>query len=152
MNSQANGHLRVLKEAAPLVSPQRELLGQSFVVLRVTGVSPPPDVSDAALSALWDDAATAVNVWLHIGLMYWNPYRPTFMGVCEVVDPEECDVDPRRRYIRSTGTFYTLWEGMHACRDCLLLRGQLYQLEDGDRPIGRMTPPTRPFAPTGAAA
>jgi hypothetical protein len=72
----------------------RRLFGQGFIVLRFVCKSPLPAASSSA--------SPLSELWLHVALMYWSPYRPTFQQVQEAPAPvAEPDVSDNWKYIQA---------------------------------------------------
>ncbi len=86
-------------------SSQRESLVSGRIVVRLTG--------ETAAGAPDAPQALPTDVFLHIGLMFLSPYRPTFMLVEATEDLREVAVDGRRLYIRAPalGTIVLCSEG-----------------------------------------
>lgn len=79
-----NECLRAMKAAFPKDGPDRKCLLEGFVVLRLTG-RPRDDNLDALVEL--DDPVK--ETWLHVGLQYLSPYRPTFHEVLPAQAPPE---------------------------------------------------------------
>lgn len=92
-----NSCLRAMKAAFPAHSEARTGLLDGFVVVRFTNMP-----SETSLGPLVGDAAQAKDLWLHVGLHYLCPYRPTFMLVTEAPGKAEEDADGGCLWIKVT--------------------------------------------------
>ena len=132
--------LAVLKAAFPRGHTRSSTLVGGFVVGQLT--SRPgrrkrsPDIDDAS-------RFKGRVVYLHIGLMYLSPFRPTF-AVMEALEDAAAD-DPvglDHVFLKATGEFlrgHVVCSQMDFAEDWFL---QLYLLESNARPIARMIPGT----------
>ena len=92
-----NRLIRAMKAACPAGSDQRVLLVDGRVVAHIVGgMMPAANVGKA------DFSSPSVDLWLHVGLMYLSPYRPTFMRVEPVGDLGECVSHPSRVYVKAS--------------------------------------------------
>lgn len=82
-----NAFLRALKAAFPTQSLGRKHLVDGFVFVRLTG-RPSDDNADAFVEL--DEPIK--ETWLHVGLQYLSPFRPTFMEVHVVEGPASGDL------------------------------------------------------------
>lgn len=91
-----NRFLQAMKTMFRPGTDMRKLLLSGFVVAHIVGR---PGGEGAGDGAAEPDQGT--HLWLHVGLMYLSPYRPTFMRVEPVADIAECDPNPRRIYVKA---------------------------------------------------
>lgn len=76
-----NSLLRCMKKVCPTGSEERAKLVQGFVVVHLIGR--PAEGDDEAYLA---SESPVKGAWLHIGLQYLSPYRPTYMALQPVRD------------------------------------------------------------------
>lgn len=91
-----NSCLKAMKEAFPPGTPQRKRLQDGFVVLRLTGKP-----EDADLDAFIDMDEPVADTWLHIGIQYLSPFRPTFMEVELASGVRAEDPEGRRLWVQA---------------------------------------------------
>lgn len=84
LNSLRGSFLKRMSRAFPPRSPERALLVGGDIVLRLRG-SPDPEDMEALVNL---DQPFPV-VWLHVGLMYLCPFRPTFSELVPVPSDED---------------------------------------------------------------
>ena len=128
-----------MKLVCPVGSSNRASLGHAELVVHLVGR---PKVDEGGASA---EPSPIAELWLHIGLMYFSPYEPTFW-VVEVVDnPGETVADDRRVYIKGTDTFSTLYEVFEPMRNKERITMRWYKLEQTPRVIPAFTPEVVPI-------
>lgn len=86
-----NAFIAWMKTVFPPHMPQRAGLLQGRMVVRLRGM---PDMTDE--DALLDEEAAVHDVYLHVGMQYLSPYRPTFM-LLEKDDPGAAESLPAGR-------------------------------------------------------
>lgn len=123
-----------VKQVCPMGSRARLDLIEGRLMVRIVGR--PVALEDM----LAEDGEQTVELWLHIGLHYLSPYEPTFHIVERTADPGEAAPDDRRVYVRSTGEFRRLHEGLAPLRQSSGMWTRWYCLEDADRPVADLKP------------
>jgi hypothetical protein len=89
LRHQCNRLLLAMKAQAPVGSAVRKQIDEGQIVLQFVGES------------LGDDGDDGLEFYAHIGLMYWNPYRPTFHKVEKVPKDESLPFNPARIYVKA---------------------------------------------------
>lgn len=84
-----------MKRMFPVNSRGRKLLLEGFIVLKLTGE--PNDDYEAALA----DEGGFVQTYLHVGLMYLKPFRPTFAKLRTAPDTGEAPFAAGRQYVQA---------------------------------------------------
>lgn len=90
-----NRFIQAMKVACPAGSDQRALLADGRVVAHIVGAGMPEANAEGA-----DLSLASVDLWLHVGMIYFSPFRPTFMRVELVSDLGECAPNPSRIYVK----------------------------------------------------
>lgn len=106
----------------------RKDLSEGFLVVRLLGMS-------NQYEELFEATGGITETWLHVGLMYWSPFEPTFMRVAPVEDPAEVRPLEQRVYLRSANDFLLLRPALEQFRHCDTIAAKWYRLEDTPRPI-----------------
>lgn len=75
--------LRAMKTTFPPTTPQRSMLLGGGIVVRMTSSSRDPLGTEGG-----EQVTGNADLWLHIGMMYLTPYRPTLLQLEEVPRPE----------------------------------------------------------------
>lgn len=88
--------MSVLKKACPHGSPERKALVEGDIVVQISA-KPSGDHTDAYI----DKDSPEREVFLHVGLMYLSPFRPTFMEVVPVPNPSGDVVRERRQFVQA---------------------------------------------------
>ena len=88
-----------MKKIFPVGSSLRKKLIEGFIVLQLEGVERPN--GDHAAQAVFGQGDV---VWLHIGLMYLRPYRPTFQLMHDLPDHVE-NAGGERIVLQGQGVF-----------------------------------------------
>lgn len=93
-----NCFLQAMKRVFAVGSTQRARLLEGYVVAHIVH-------EPSADEAKQDDPESekGLHLWLHIGLMFLSPYRPTFMVVECVAGVSECGPDDMRTYVKAGG-------------------------------------------------
>jgi hypothetical protein len=133
-----NKTLAFIKFVCPTNSTLRTDLIDGNLVLRLTGL---PARDEQLLEAGYE----VVEEWLHIGMHFQSPFRPTFQVVKPVADLGECEPNEKRVYIESAGHFRTLYEGVSPFAACQRVAGRMYKLEMSERPIANFMPQPVPI-------
>ena len=128
-----------IKTVCPPGTSRRVDLVEGRMMLRITGR--PTDYEDL----LAEGGEPVVDLWLHIGLMYLSPYEPLFHCVERVQDPGEVAADPRRVYVKTTGTFARFHQGLLPLRHSSSIWCSWYRLEEAGRPVADFAPEPVPF-------
>lgn len=89
--------LAAMKRIFPKGSQNRRLLLDGQVVVRLMG----EPAEDASYEDMLADSTEMVDEWLHIGLMYLSPFRPTFLRVKETMVPDEVPATNGRVYVQA---------------------------------------------------
>lgn len=92
-----NKFLQAMKTAFPPASPERGALMAGSIVAHIAWRPATDDGQGASLPA-----DPPLESWLHVGLMYLSPYRPTFMQLSLYKDLEECSPSPTRVYVKAS--------------------------------------------------
>jgi hypothetical protein len=105
----------------------RALLVGSCIVARVSGTRD-------------DDDQNVDSLWLHIGFLLQNPYRPVYHQLAEVANPGEA-LGNHRQYLRPLWEILEDFRAMHL----IAVRGvtwsvDWYQLESSELVVGRICP------------
>lgn len=112
----------------------RRDLAEGFLVLRLLTR---PTCDDEPVG----ESDGHADLWLHIGLMYFSPYEPSFMHVEPVASvPGEVPADTRRVYIRSMGEFPSLRSAIGPLRGASTISAKWYRIEEAARPIAEFLP------------
>ena len=87
------------------------------------------------------DLSEKDELFLHIGLQYGSPFRPTFaiLDPCDPTDPLD-DPSPGYRLLRDTGTWVTATKAANMLHQSHTWHSQPYIVEDSLRPVSKMVP------------
>jgi hypothetical protein len=88
LKHQCNRLLQAMKAQAPVGSTVRKQMDEGQIVLRLSG-----EVRDGG-------DPDRLELYVHIGLMYWSPYRPTFHKVERIEYDESLPPNPCRFYVQ----------------------------------------------------
>jgi hypothetical protein len=132
-----NRFLNILKQTFPNRTDAvfKLLLGGHFFAR----VFSPSNGSASSSSDVAPLSLTITHMW-HIGLMYLNPYRPTFQCVDIVGSEGEVDGEPIRIHVQATGSFLTELVAIKLLDKARTWTVTIYQVEGGPRPIGTLRP------------
>ena len=86
-----------------------------------------------------------MELWLHIGLHYLNPFAPTFHEARPLYGYSELAPDKNRVYVESVGRFADPYKPMFAFAKCSTISARWYRLEETERPIARFVPSPLPI-------
>jgi hypothetical protein len=89
LRHQCHRLLLAIKAQAPVGSAARKQIDDGQIVLRLLG------------EELDGDETDSLEFYVHIGLMYWSPYRPTFHKVVRVDKDEPLPYNPGRIYVQA---------------------------------------------------
>ena len=138
---QRMGHfLRHLQQVCAQGTPRRTLLAEAAVVVRFTMG---PRGSEVDVLAGQPDGDIEEK-WFLNGMMYFKPYRPTFMAVDPVEDLPEVAPDAARLYVRSRGEFATSYIALQEVLLSDVVATRWYELESTQRPVAAFAPHTVP--------
>ena len=85
----------------------------------------------------------------HIGLMYWNPYRPAFHRLRCTFKEEGLPENDERFYVAATMEFFTAPAAFDACVDKAMWRCKFYIFENCPVPIANVDLEVAPVVPMG---
>lgn len=90
-----NNFLKALKKACPPNSAERKALASGDIVARLS-----EGPWSAAADAVAQVAGPTKDIFLHVGLMYFNPFRPTFLEMALVECAETGSEEQRRLLVK----------------------------------------------------
>lgn len=92
------------KAACPPLSAARRLLAEGGITIALASAPPPPQTADVSEVVPPDclAAPATASLWLHIGLMYLSPFRPTFQKL--LLAPDQ-PADGGRVLLTAAGSF-----------------------------------------------
>eukprot|EP00930_Biecheleria_cincta_P095370 TRINITY_DN87333_c0_g1_i1.p1 TRINITY_DN87333_c0_g1~~TRINITY_DN87333_c0_g1_i1.p1 ORF type:complete len:1612 (-),score=257.34 TRINITY_DN87333_c0_g1_i1:89-4207(-) len=131
--------IRYIKITCPPASIMRQRLVDGYLVLRLRGICTDYEV----LLELDNGQVGSIDLWLHIGLEYLNPFLPTFMEVRPTQPPGEVEADPRRTYVESVAA-KEFWFALQTFSKTSKICAQWYRLEETSRPIAQFVPEPLP--------
>ena len=145
LGKRANKFLNYIKLLCNARRGFRADLAHGFIVVRLFGW--PSDYE-----AFFRDDSGIIDIWLHIGLMYWPPYEPTFMVVEPVGHAEVSGEGPGggrgdRLFVRSAQRFEMLYPAFARMVNSDVISASVYRLEDVDRPIAAFSAQPVPIVP-----
>lgn len=91
-----NNFLGAMKRAFKCNSPQGSALGGGSIVVRML-CSP----RDGDYEAIVEADNPFAELFFHVGLMYWKPYRPTFLQLERATDPSAPDACDGKIYVKA---------------------------------------------------
>ena len=157
-----NRFLRYLKEHFPRRSPEhRKLLQDGFIVVQLIQDKPTPTAmstwGEGLLAALDEEDTSEAqdvswakqdHVWLHIGLHYWSPYRPTF----QVLRFAERHASTGNVWLEQTGIFLSEFELWNTLDRQSKWTGSLHRLHVSSMPVAHLEPRLCLIKPLGLEA
>ena len=120
----ASWKLTVLGRRFPQKSPQRMILNEAYVVVRLEGIGQA------------DDDFREQTVYFHLAHQYWNPLEPAFVGFEDVDVLDEGDAISGKM---SHGG-YCLFEMLRTCDPTMAWDAKLFALDDGPSPMSVFDP------------
>lgn len=90
--------LAAMKKEFPAVGPARKLLSSASVIVRIEGTL----VSSDDIEALLELGKPFREYYFHIGLMYFRPYRPTFMVVERQPDMPDANASAGNFFVKAS--------------------------------------------------
>ncbi|CAK0827625.1 unnamed protein product, partial [Prorocentrum cordatum] len=137
-------HDFIRHDAAPTEQPglrtKRALVDEGRLVVKFSGRPDGDDLDD-------DLFGFSLDAWLHVGMMHWSPYRPTFMTAKPVDALVELPPREDRVYIKTCFEFKSMFNALAFLLDCPRWTATWYVLEYSTRPVGDIAPHTVPVLP-----
>ena len=134
----ANKFLNTMKAVCPKGSINRNLLRGGKLVFHLQG-------RPRTAEEFFESEDPLKDIWLHAGLMLFNPYEPTLMEVAPTADVGETDPDPRRIYVASQGRYMNIFKAMEPFAKCGIITVRWYEVECTERRIATFLPRTIPI-------
>ena len=128
----------VLKSVFAPLSGIRSQLTDGLIIARLQGERTDYEAN------LAEAEGCNVDVWLHVGMHYLSPFRPTWHVVQPVEDVGEVPQNRKRIYIKTTLTFQKFYVGLDPIRHCDIVSVQFFRIEKACREIPTFRPHTVP--------